>query len=390
MHIVIFVHPEFLGSQSMPRYANMLAEGMRKRKHDVEIWTAKRFFHKLPTPFFLKKWLGYLDQFILFPIEVKMKLLKCSHDTLFVFADQALGPWVPLVSKRPFVVHCHDFMAQKSALGKIPENKVNFSGKLYQQIIRNGYQKGENFICVSKKTKKDLLQFLEATPKISRVVYNGLNQNFKPGNKKEIRSELSLKFKIDLNEGYILHVGGNQFYKNRKGVLKIYDAWRQFYNLNLPLIMIGSNPNEELMKINEESKYKDSIHFITNVGDEDLKSFYQGASLFLFPSIDEGFGWPIAEAMASGCPVVTTGEAPMNEVGGDFGKYIPRMPENKLLIDSWAKYCAKILNEVFELSCKERKQLIDLGIQYAKRFDPEIALENIETIYKEVYCSYRV
>ena len=390
MHIIFFVHPEFLGSQSMPRYARMLVEGMRKRKHEVEIWTAKSFLHKIPAPLYLKKWLGYIDQFILFPIQVKTKLLKCSQDTLFVFADQALGPWMPLVSKRPFVVHCHDFMAQKSAFGESPGNELQLTGKLYQKLIRNGYRRGKNFISVSKRTRKDLHEFLGNKPEISRVIYNGLNQDFKPGNVPEVRARLEKRYKIDISKGYILHVGGNKFYKNRGGVVRIYNAWREFSKSNLPLILIGSQPYKELIELVENSRFRNSIHFLTNISDEDLKLWYQGAFLFLFPSLEEGFGWPIAEAMASGCPVVTTGEAPMNEVGGKHGTYIPRMPEDQDLVDSWAEDSAKILNELAELPSEKRKQIIDSGIEHAKQFDPEIAIENIEAIYKEVHFSYQL
>ncbi|MCP9199577.1 glycosyltransferase family 4 protein [Gramella sp. GC03-9] len=386
MHIVIFVHPGFQKSQSMPRYANLLIEGMRNRKHEVEVWTAKSYFYKLPSPAFIKKWLGYLDQFVIFPIQVKLKLLRKDFNTLFVFTDQALGPWMPLVSKRPFVVHCHDFLAQRSALDQIHENRVKLSGKIYQRLIRKGYRKAKYFISISMKTRDDLHLFLgNKNPEISRVVYNGLNQDFKPGNTEIVRQNLSKRFNLDLNQGFILHVGGNQFYKNRKGVLKIYDTWSDYSARELPLLMIGSEPDMELLALREKSSYRSSIHFLTNVSDENLRLAYQGASVFLYPSIAEGFGWPIAEAMASGCPVITTGEPPMNEVGGEFGIYIPKMPQNEEDMESWVRYSANVLNEFIELEPVEKNKLKRSGIQHARRFDRELALEKIEQVYKEVY-----
>lgn len=390
MHIVIFIHPDFKNSQSMPRYANMLAEGMRRKDHEVEIWTAKRYFHKIPGPDFMKKWLGYIDQFILFPVEVKMKLIKCSANTLYVFADHALGPWISLVSKRPFVVHCHDFLAQRSALGEIPENATKVSGKLYQKLIRKGYKKGVNFISVSEKTRQDLHSFLNFEPRLSKVVYNGLNQDFKPGNIEKARKELGKKLNLELKSGFILHVGGNQFYKNRKGVIEIYDAWRKISAKDLPLLMIGSVPTKELMALKENSHYSKSIFFLSDISDEYLRLSYQGAFLLLFPSLEEGFGWPIAEAMASGCPVITTGEAPMTEVGGNACNYIPRMPKDPDLIKSWARYCAETVNEVTEMPLEKREKLITAGIEYAKRFDSKIALEKIESIYKEVHQMHQI
>lgn len=371
----------------MPKYANMIAEGMKQRGHSVEIWTAKERMFKLPFPKRYKKWLGYIDQFVFFPKEIKQKVERCSHKTLFVFADQALGPWIPIVAKRPHAVHCHDFMAQRSALGKISENKTGFSGKVYQKMIRKGYQKAENFISISKKTQSDLHSLLDDQPRISKVIYNGLNQNFYPGDSLACRKQLGRKIKLNLNSGYILHVGGNQFYKNRRGVIRIYEAWRERYTHNTPLIMIGPEPTAELLAIRNKSIYHYNIHFLTNVSDEDLKCAYRGANVFLFPSLEEGFGWPIAEAMASGCPVITTGEPPMNEVGADVCFYIPRLKFKE--DESWVKNGAKVLNKVLELPVREREAVIKMGLENSKRFSAQETLTNIESVYKQILKSYK-
>src|SRR5690554_2079868 len=100
MNIVFFAHPNFLGQQSMPRFARMLAEGMKERGHNVEIWMPKPVLHSLPTPAILKKWMGYIDQYIIFPSQIKKRLDAYPPDTLFVFTDHALGPWIPLVANR--------------------------------------------------------------------------------------------------------------------------------------------------------------------------------------------------------------------------------------------------------------------------------------------------
>ena len=208
MKIVIFTHPAFHVSQSMPRYAKMLGNGMESRGHEVEFWTAEKFFCRVISPFTIKKWLGYIDQYLIFPLQVKIRLRKYTPETLFVFADQALGPWVPLVSKRAHIIHCHDFLAQRSAFGEMPENPVSLTGKTYQALIRNGFRKGKNFISVSKKTREDLHEFLKFPPYFSKVVYNGLNFPFKPLNPCEARNLLSEKTGLELISGYILHVGG--------------------------------------------------------------------------------------------------------------------------------------------------------------------------------------
>lgn len=368
----------------MPRFAGMLVNGMRQRGHTVEIWSPLPKFYRLPGSASVKKWLGYIDQFIVFPLVVKKRLKNVSANSLFVFTDQALGPWVPLVVHRPHVIHCHDFLAQQSALGEIPENPTRMTGRLYQRMIRKGYSAGKNFISVSLNTKAMLHKFLSALPERSEVVYNGLNQSFIPSNVASARDSVSRATGLDLKTGYLLHVGGNQWYKNREGVVEIYNVWRTRQDKILPLLLVGEIPNRMLADTVSKSPYKSEIYVLSVVNDKILREAYVGASVFLFPSKAEGFGWPIAEAMASGCPVITTNEAPMTEVAGTAGFLIPKEPWDKSQIAAWASEAGKRLDEILRLSDEERKKVIEVGLQNAKRFDTQTALDRIEEIYKNI------
>lgn len=381
MNIVFFTHPLFMGSQSMPRFAGMLTEGMKKRGHRVILWYPKPRFFRFPVPAGIKKWMGYVDQFMVFPAEVRSFLKACPEDTLFVFTDHALGPWVPLVESRPHVIHCHDFLAQLSALGSISEKTTSWTGRRYQELIRQGFSRGRHFISVSEKTREDLHQLLPTIPAHSEVVYNGMNQTFKPCNTAEAGTLLGEKFELNLNSGYILHVGGNQWYKNRKGVVEIYNAWRSSDELKLPLLLIGKEPGTGLLKACEESPYKRDIYLLSNIADEDLQLAYGGASVMLFPSLAEGFGWPVAEAMASGCPVITTNEAPMSIVAGKAGFLIPRRPFQEPEAPAWAAKAAEVVKEVLALSPRERKKVTDAGLENVRRFDPSDFMDRIERIY---------
>lgn len=368
----------------MPRFAKMLAEGMAERGHNVEIWSPESAFYTLPFPKKFKKWLGYLDQYVVFPVKTRAKLKALKPDTLFVLTDHALGPWLPLVANRPHVVHCHDFLAQQSALELIPQNPTSFTGKKYQAYIRQGYSQGKNFISVSKKTQADLHQFVNPFNINSKVVYNGLNQAFEAIEPAKARKEMSAKTGIDLNNGYLLHIGGNQWYKNRTGVIGIYDAWRRLSNKNLPLLLIGELPDEKLKERIEQSLYKSSIYYFNNIDDQLISASYSGASVFLFPSLAEGFGWPIAEAMACGCPVITTNEAPMTEVAGDAGFLIPKQPQDIVATKTWAQETAQMVEKIIRLDPAERAKVVAAGIENAKRFDAGLALNQIEEIYQSI------
>ena len=370
----------------MPRFADYLLTGMLSRGHNVEVWTATSQFSRLAKSAFLKKWLGYVDQYVLFPSDVHKRLDRCSSDTLFVFADQALGPWVPLVTHRPHVIHCHDFLAQRSALGEIRENPTGWTGRRYQAIIRRGYAKGKNFISVSQATRKDLHRFLPVAPVYSEVIYNGLNQQYMPCDVANARNLLEQRLNIELAPGYLLHVGGNQWYKNRVGVIKLYDAWRASSGSAFPLLLIGQAPDEVLVKVWAESVFRDDIKVFTELDDELVRLAYTGATVFLFPSLAEGFGWPIAEAMAAGCPVVTTGEAPMTEVGGDAAFYIPRLSavgNADALIAG-----ALVVEHVVRMNPTERAVAIEAGLTNAARFDASMALDTIEDAYQKILNAF--
>lgn len=363
----------------MPRYAAWLAEGMEKRGHNVKVIKPEPCLWKLPAPSSIKKWFGYIDQYLLFPNKLKKIIRSLPDDTFYVLTDHALGPYVPIVKNKRHVVHCHDFLAQRSALGQITENPTSRSGKLYQDFIRRGYMQGKNFISISKRTEEDLKYFMGShIPVFSTVIYNALNQDFEVLDKTACREEMSKYIRQDFSRGYMLHVGGNQWYKNRTGVIKIYNAMRG-KGFNLPLVMVGPKPSEKLLKEYESSVYKADIHLVSNAPDDILKKAYCGATVFVFPSLAEGFGWPIIEAMASGTFVVTTDDTPMSEVAGNSALLLERMPQGELCSD-WASTSAdKILNVVNNPGAVNN--YVGLGLENIKRFNSDTTLDSIEAVY---------
>ena len=366
----------------MPRFASMIERGMKSRGHTVEVWSAKPFFYSLPIGQRFKKWLGYLDQFIIFPQQVRARLKKLSADTLFVFSDQALGPWVPLVARRPHVIHVHDFMALRSSLGEFVQNPTGWSGRQYQAMIRHGFGHGRAFISVSEKTRTDLQRFLPNRPRESAVVYNGLSFPFRCMCRADYSSTLSASGLEVPDSGFLLHVGGNQWYKNRLGVLEIYAAYAQHEQNPLPLWMVGAPPTEAMKAIAQSVSGIGNVQFLTGLTDEQVCAAYSAARLMIFPSLAEGFGWPIAEAMACGCSVLTTGEAPMTEVGGDAAFYLPRRPDGEA--GDWAIQAGTRVAEILTLPVNEQQQRQAQGFKQAAQFDPQHTMNAYEQIYLKV------
>lgn len=367
----------------MPRFARMIGDGMHARGHTVEYWQPRACLHKLPLPAGIKRWPGYADQFGVFRWEVASRLRRTGRDTLFVVTDQGLGMYVPWIRHRPHVIHCHDFLALRSALGEIPENPTGWSGRVYQSLIRRGFSQGKAFVSVSYSTQSDLHRFLPRDPAVSRVVHNGLNYPFRPLTTAEMRAQIP-DLMDDSPAGCILHIGNNSWYKNRLGVLEIYAEYARTQSRPLPLWMVGPPPPAPLSDAARQISAGE-VKFLSGLSNPQVHAAYCHAAVLLFPSLAEGFGWPIAEAMACGTRVITTNEAPMSEVGGQAAYYLRR--KRNADDREWAGAGASLLKEVLDEPPVGRSARVEGGVRHVQQFDVSRALDQYESVYREAYAS---
>jgi glycosyltransferase involved in cell wall biosynthesis len=122
-----------------------------------------------------------------------------------------------------------------------------------------------------------------------------------------------------------MHVGNNAFYKNRQGVLRIFA--RVEPELARRLLMAGPPPDAALRALARDLRIEDRVEWRENPEDEELAESYLGADVLLFPSIYEGFGWPVLEAMNFGLPVVASDSGSLPEVVGTGGSFLPVIDE---------------------------------------------------------------
>jgi glycosyltransferase involved in cell wall biosynthesis len=372
-----------MNSQSMPRFTRMLEQAYVTRGHQVQVWSPQAKMYALVPKGRLSKWAGYIDQYILFPLWVRNQVNIQPANTLYVFCDQALGPWVPLVKNKPHVVHVHDLLALRSALGDIPENPTSWSGRLYQRYIRHGFKQSKHFISISKKTRDDLQSFGQVSPVTSAVVYNGLNYPYAPMPPNEAVAVLNQAgLPIEAN-GMLLHLGGSQWYKNMAGVIRLYIEYAKSEAKPLPLWCISPQPNSKVQALLKEMPSQGKVLFFQSIDNQALQAAYSMARVFIFPSLAEGFGWPIIEAQASGCPVLTSNAAPMNEIGGPAARYIPLL---KFTEDAqtWALSSLAHLKSILALLEAQRAYLVEQGLTHAAKFNAEDAIEGYLKIYQQV------
>lgn len=383
MNIILFSHPVFTTSQSMPRFTKMLEQAYVARGHQVQVWSPQPKFYTLASSTRLLKWAGYIDQYILFPLWVRNQLKTQPDNSLYVLTDQALGPWVWLVKKKPHVVHVHDLLALRSSLGHFPQIDISWSGRIYQRFIRRGFRQARHFISVSNRTRDDLHSYGKVSPVISEVVYNGQNFPFAPMLPEEARQCMDhVGLPVPL-EGMLLHISGNLWYKNVPGIVRMYAHYAQTTTNPLPLWLVGPCMNKQLQAALDEVPSQGKVLFFYKLDNQVLQAAYSLSRAFLFPSHAEGFGWPIIEAQACGCPVITTGDTPMSEVAGPAARYLPRLlSQGDAQI--WARDASTVLIELLNLDPTTRAEIVAQGITWVERFNADVAIEGYLSVYRQV------
>lgn len=335
MKILLVANYELDRQESMQRFAAALEAGLVERGQEVRVVKPGVVLGRLVGDRSrLRKWLGYIDKLILFPR--KLGRLAEWADVVHI-CDHSNAPYTISVRGRPVVVTCHDLLAIRSSLDELEENPTGWSGRLYQRLILAGLKKSPVIICVSESTRADVERLVQGRQQTLYVVHNGLNYPYSPMS----RDDSDRHFKqLGLTRGkYLLHVGGNHWYKNRMGVLRIFrELIRRPDMRDLNLILAGESCTAEMNVYIARNELDARVTVLTGITNEQLRALYSSATGMLFPSLHEGFGWPIIEAHACGCPVFTTNRPPMTEVGGMSAIYID--PEN--IVDAAVRIAAAL------------------------------------------------
>jgi glycosyltransferase involved in cell wall biosynthesis len=126
------------------------------------------------------------------------------------------------------------------------------------------------------------------------------------------------------------------------------------------------------------------VSFFSDLDNSTLQAAYSYARVLLMPSLAEGFGWPIIEALACGCPVITTGEPPMNEVAGGDAHYIPRLQfgEN---IDDWAAHGVLAIRDILAQGASTPAACSERANEWATRFSADKSIEAYLSIYERIF-----
>jgi glycosyltransferase involved in cell wall biosynthesis len=235
----------------------------------------------------------------------------------------------------------------------------NFAFLYAQRMIRRSLTRGDRIVSVSQSTKNDLTQHFDVDGRKIEVIHNGVDDAFR----QRLSTEDLQRWLRDLGipQPYLLFVGNPaKPHKNLDTVVQAYARARRMAQFDAPLICVGSRQGSEF-KIRARAEYLgigDKVRLLGHVAQEALPAIYQGATLFLYPTLYEGFGLPVIEAMASGVAVITSNTSALKEISEGYALLV-----DPLDLDGIAKAIASLMG-----SPERRAAFAERGIRRAEDF----------------------
>lgn len=229
-------------------------------------------------------------------------------------------------------------------------------------------KKVAKILTISRASKDDIIKAYKVLEDKIVVTYPGIKLKTTMQNSKLLKE----KYKIDGN--YILFVGTLQPRKNIVRLIKAFSKLKDRNAVNLVIVGKKGWMYEDILRSPRQFNVEDRVKFLEFVSDEDLSFFYKNALFFVLPSLYEGFGLPVLEAMNYGCPVITSNISSLPEAGGDAALYVD--PKN---VDDIAEKIELLLNDE-----KLRKQMIDKGYKQVKKFSWEKTAKETLKVLEEV------
>ena len=223
---------------------------------------------------------------------------------------------VPIFYRGKMVVTIHDLTHLK--LKQFLPNKFAYLYAKFMMWV--AIKKSSVVLTVSENSKQDILQYFKVNPDKIKVIYNGVGEEFRKKSKEEI-DYLYEKYNIPRNKKILMYAGNLKPHKNIEKLLAAFSLLEDKENY---VLLIVGKAFENYTVLDEKEKQLGIKDFIINTGSltqEQIIDVYNLADLFIFPSLYEGFGLPIIEALACGTKVISSNTSSLPEVGGDVIEY---------------------------------------------------------------------
>lgn|SRR5215469_781852 len=315
-----------------------------------------------------KIWNGIRNVFWM-QVVLPYKLYRMKADVL-----HATSFFAPLISPCPVIVTVHDTMYLSN-----PKHYRDRFFLLYARLfIKPAVKRCALINTVSEASRRDIVSVFGVPDTKVQVIYHGVNSRFHPS--RQPAEVALLRSKYQLDSPFFLFVGALEPRKNLSRLIQAFDLFlktvRDDQKFQLVLAGPGGSASEELLEIARQLHISQHIRMLGYVPDEDIPALYSATTAFVFPSLGEGFGLPIVEAMACGTPVVSSNVSCIPEVAGDAALLVDPL-ETKAIADA-----------MYRVTYDEslRRELVSKGLERAKLFNWSQTAAETERLY-ELVCS---
>ena len=312
----------------------------------------KNTFERLPMGYLSKKLKGLWRT-----LWVKEKILKDNIDIYHGLSGEIP---IGLPKNVKSIVSIHDLIFMR-----YPALYSFFDRKIHFYKFKYAAHKADCVVAISEQTKRDIIQYLQIDQKKIKVVYQGCAEVFKQEFSTEQKEAVRQKF--HLPKEFLLNVGTLE---ERKNVLSIIKAIK---DIDTTLVLVGRKTTyfEQAEAYAKQNGIDHKIIHLKNISQQELAMLYQLATVFVYPSIFEGFGIPIIEALFSKTPVITTNSGVFPEAGGPDSLYVN--PADVLELQQKIKYLLD--------NPEERDHIASKGFEFVQQFSDA----NIAKNWREVY-----
>jgi len=272
-----------------------------------------------------------------------------------------------LFLNRPFIITVHDMVRCCFNF-----DRESVSERMLLNLDKRYIKRANHIIAVSESTKSDLVNYLKIPEGKISVIYNGVDHNvFKPYRVRPYHVRLHYR-------QYILYVGSERRRKNLGRLFQAFAALKR-ESLDLMLVKVGSPGRceefrSQTLKALSHLGITEDVVFVDHISEKDLAYYYSSAALLCYPSLYEGFGLPPLEAMACGCPVVTSNTSSLPEVVGEAGIMVNPYDTRSLV---------QAMRQV--LTDRElRDKMVRIGLEQSKKFTWEKTADLTLQVYNKV------
>lgn len=260
------------------------------------------------------------------------------------------------------VVTIHDLIFMR-----FPQFYSIFDRKIHLWKFKKAAKSADVIIAISEQTKKDIIKYLNVSEDKIRVIYQCCHAAFKQIPSNDFLNQV--KEKYHLPERFLLNVGTIEERKNLENIIKALD------NTQIPLIVVGKKKKSYYKRIQRLlTSHHVEVHFLEGVNMQELASIYKLADIFIYPSLFEGFGIPIIEALYSKTPVITSNVSCLPEAGGENSLYVNPLSSDDIR--------AKILH----LWNNESERIIraEKSFEFVQKFNETEIANHLIKVYKEL------